>query len=166
MVGRGNIFRMVQHCLKNNLMKLNLLIITVFLISCSSTTNKNNTTESDCTEMHKLQKLIYEVINLPEFQQYYSIQKVIGQNHLVIEKNDMVNDSINLNKFELPVLFILKEEIETQKIKAYLEFKELKIKGDSASVYFRYDIQGVGCKIIFSLHDCSWKIENVDLWEN
>lgn len=159
-------FGMVQNGLKSNSMKLYLLIFTIFFISCSSTTNKKQITESNCTEMQNLQKLLYEVINLAELQQYYNVQKVINQEQLVIVKNDIHRDSINLNKFELPVLFLTKEEIEKRKIEAYIEFKELKIQGDSARVYFRYDIQGVGCKVIFTLNDCNWKIENVDLWEN
>ena len=71
-----------------------------------------------------------------------------------------------MNKFELPVKIIPIEEIQNLKIEAYLEFEEIVLNGDSARVYFRYDIQGIGCTAEFTLSDCKWEVEKIDLWEN
>ncbi|MDD2633557.1 MAG: hypothetical protein WC271_16195 [Bacteroidales bacterium] len=140
--------------------------LVLFIISCGNTKNSNEQAANNCTKDQKIQLLINEVINLPILQQYYNVQEVIGQKQLVIVKTGSLNNSIKLNKFELPVKIIPIEEIQNLKIEAYLEFEEIVLNGDSARVYFRYDIQGIGCTAEFTLSDCKWEVEKIDLWEN
>jgi hypothetical protein len=140
-------------------------IFIIFLISCSNV-NQKERTENKCTEAIKFTNLIKEVIEIPNLQQYYNVQTSIKQDRLIILKDHKFNDSIKLMKFGLPVNFLTESEVASKNIKAFIKFEEIQMERDSANVYFRYDIQGIGCKAKYSLIDCSWKLVTVHLWEN
>nr|WP_315218681.1 hypothetical protein [uncultured Flavobacterium sp.] len=140
-------------------------IFIILLISCNNV-NQKGKAENKCTETIKFSTLIKEVIDMPNLQQYYNIQTTIKQNRLVILKDYQFKDRIEIMKFGLSVDFLTENEIAAKKIKAYLKFEKIQIKGDCANVYFRYDIQGIGCKATYLLNDCNWKLETVHLWEN
>jgi len=140
-------------------------IFIIFLISCSNV-NQKGKTENQCTKSIKFTNLIKEVIDMPNLQQYYNVQTSIKQERLVILKDYQFKDSIEIMKFGLPVDFLTENEIASKNIKAFIEFKEIQMEGDSANVYFRYDIQGIGCKAKYFLIDCNWKLDTVHLWEN
>jgi len=139
-------------------------IFIIFLISCSNV-NQREKTENQCTEVIKFTNLIKEVIDIQNLQQFYNVQKTIKQERLVIMKGSQFKDSIDIMKFGLPVEFLTVNEISSRNIKAFIEFKEIQMKGDSANIYLRYDIQGIGCKAKYFLIDCNWKLDTVYLWE-
>lgn len=145
------------------MMRFTLMII-IAAISCSSKDQSNQ--EDQCTESHKFQKLVAATIDAPEVQQYYNVQEVINQDSLVILKNEIIRNEITLRKFNLPVAVLSKDDIAKENIKAFIEFKSISIKGDSASVHFKYAIQGIECKAKFRLTKCSWKLTSSHLWEN
>ncbi len=140
-------------------------ILIILLISCSNV-NPREKAKNQCTEDVKFKNLIKEVIDIPKLQQYYNVQTTIEQEQLVILKGSQFKDSIEIMKFGLPVEFLTINEISSRNIKAFIEFKEIQMKGDSANVYFRYDIQGIGCKAKYFLVDCNWRLDSVHLWEN
>lgn len=140
-------------------------IFIIFLISCSNV-NQKEQTENQCTEFIKVTNLLKEVIDMPNLQQYYNVQTSIKQERLVILKDTQLIDGIKIMKFGLPVDFLTENEIASKNIKAYIKFEEIQMEEDSANVYFRYDIQGIGCKAKYSLINCNWKLDTVHLWEN
>ncbi|MDD2797383.1 MAG: hypothetical protein PHV20_02195 [Bacteroidales bacterium] len=136
-----------------------------FLITCSNVKQKGEDV-NQCTQSVKFVNLIKEVIDMPTLQPYFHKQTYIDQKQLVILKNYQFKNSIKISKFGLPVVFLRENEITSKRIKAFIKFEKIQIVGDSANVYFRYNIEGIGCKAKYYLIDCNWKLKNVVLWEN
>jgi hypothetical protein len=143
---------------------MKLLFFMIFLLAASCTSKNENS--NNCMESQKRKELIVNIIDLPELQQYYEVQKVINQKPLVILKNQYIKEQFTVKKFGVPVLFLTEKEISKKQIKAYIKFRKMEIKGDYATVEFNYDIQGLGCYAKYNLKNCQWKLESKDLWEN
>ena len=145
------------------------LFILLMLISCHNVDNKGNKVEEKNfinEERQKTTKLISACIELPALQQYYIDEKPLKQKDLVILKNEFTKDLDSLNKFGNPVKILTINEIKEKSILEYLEFKQIKISDDSAFVYYRYDVQGVGIESTYLYKINNWILLNSDLWEN
>jgi hypothetical protein len=137
-------------------------ILFLFFSGCNLINKKNKPSDSViCTEQKKLQNLLQLSIDIPGLQQFFEGQKIIKLDELIILKNSCFNDSIKLNKFNKPVRILSKLEIKEHGYKAFLEFKEIKIVGDTANVLIRYEIEGlyVSEKLINS--NCKWTLMKV-----
>ncbi len=145
------------------------LIILLVLVSCQNKTKTStaNTSIKACSDTVKYTNLILKSVNLPELQQYYKVQDNFNQKELVIlNDNEHLNNIKDLNKFDKPIKLLSSDKIEQDGIKAYLEYKEINIKNDTAKIYYRYDIQGIGIKSSYFLRDSEWHLIESDLWEN
>ena len=145
------------------------LFILLTLISCQNVDNKGNKVEEKNflkDERQKMTKLISACIELPALQQYYRNEKPLKQKDLVILENEFTKGLDSLYKFGNPVKTLNISEIKAKSIVEYLEFKEIKISNDSAFVYYRYDVQGVGIKSTYLYKVNQWVLLNSHLWEN
>jgi len=148
---------------------MKFIFMILILASCQNKLNSNSESSSidTCSDRIKYTNLISESINLPALQQYYKVQDNFNQKELVILNNNQYLNKINqLEKFSNPIKFLDANEIKQKEIKAYIEFKEIKINNDTAKIYYRYDIQGIGIKSSYFLEDCEWHLIKSDLWEN
>jgi hypothetical protein len=145
------------------------LFILLMLISCHNVENKGNKVEENNflnEERQKTTKLIFACIELPALQQYYRDEKPLKQKDLVILKNEFTKDLDTLNKFGNPVKILTINEIKERGIVEFLEFKQIKISNDSAFVYYRYDVQGVGIESTYIYKINQWVLLNSHSWEN
>ena len=156
--------------LPNIISKLNLLLFVGFsaIYSCNSLNiNTNTATEQKESELRfKKTQLVQAMLNLPELQQYFQVQETLKQKELVILKNSCV-DGIDSNLvFRLPIKLLNESEILNDSIKAFIEFKEINLKNDSALVYYRYDVQGIGIESSYVYRNGNWNLMKHHLWEN
>jgi len=149
-------------------MKIIRIFLLLTLISCQGKEKASNPNLIDSIKEDsiKFMKLIEASINLPALQQYYKVQETLQQEELIILKNETIKEIRNLSKFNQPVRTMDAKDIEEDHIKAYLDFKSIKMAKDTALVYYRYDIQGIGIKSTFAYQDSIWTLINFDLWEN
>jgi hypothetical protein len=126
---------------------------------CNSNSDNKAKSESPiCTEKEKIEKIVQTSIDLPELQQYYKAQEVIGQTELVILKASNIPHGITLLKFKKPVKILDRNQLSDSGIKSYIEFKEINIIRDTAKVLFRYEIQGIYVHVTLKGENCYWKI--------
>lgn len=161
--------RMAHHGLK--LTKFNCLAISLLLLSlfasCQNISNsKLSNSKTICTDSTRFVTLIAATLDLPNLQQYFKVQETLNQKELVILKNRNLKYVGILCKFNNPVKFMNEVEIKENNIKAYLEYEEINIKQDTAYVYYRYDVQGIGIKSTYNLKECKWVLITSHLWEN
>ena len=123
-------------------MRIIQIMILFLLVACQNIEKRNSGTQVQINDHDKnLTQLIYCTINLPALQQYFKIQETLKQNELVLLDNDCIKGIGDLKKFNLPVKRLNNKEIQDQGIKAYLDYKKIKISNDTAFVYYRYDVQ-------------------------
>jgi hypothetical protein len=147
--------------------KIEIIILFVILFACEpiKIRQKDINNEINCSDSIKYVSLISSAINLPNLQQYYSIQKTLRQKDLILLNNLLYSGIEKLNKFGNPIKMMSEYEIKKNGIKAFLEFKEIKIKKDTASIYYKYAVQGVGIESNYLLKNCQWELLNSRLWE-
>lgn len=146
-----------------------LFIVFFIFASCQNKPKSNSeiTSIDSCSDRIKYTNLISKSIDLPALQQYYNVQDGFNQKYLVVLNNNEYLNCINqLNKFDIPVKLLDSIKIKQEGIKAYLEYKEIEIINDTAKIYYRYDVQGIGIKSSYFLKDCEWYLVNSHLWEN
>lgn len=146
-----------------------LFIVVLIFASCQNKpkSNSEKTSIDSCSDRIKYTNLILESINLPALQQYYKVQDNFNQKYLVVLNNNEYLNNINqLDKFNNPVKLLDSGKIKKEGIKAYLEYKEIEIKNDTAKIHYRYGIQGLGIKSSYLLKDCEWHLIESDLREN
>ena len=66
----------------------------------------------------------------------------------------------------MPVKLLTKEEVKNNNIKAFLNYKDITFKKDTAYIYYYYAVQGIGIKAKYVLNDCNWNLVDSHLWEN
>ncbi|HMK57481.1 MAG TPA: hypothetical protein VK462_00350 [Nitrososphaeraceae archaeon] len=103
---------------------------------------------------------------MPELQKYLNAEVIDKNKNLIILKNDAINGEFDLGKFDPPIDLLSKDQIVKADIKAFIEFEKISLKGDTADVYFKYDIEGVGCEAKYFLVNCNWRLSSKRLWEN
>lgn len=121
-----------------------LIIILLLLLACQN--NRNSRFEHKdriCTDSMRFVALIAATIDLPNLQEYFEVQETLNQKELVILNNRCFTGVDTLKKFDNYVKLMSKTELEKKNIRAYLEYKEINIKQDTAYVYYTYDVQGL-----------------------
>lgn len=126
--------------------------------------------KAECDTLDKITALIQQAIDIPDVQQYYKVQKTISQPDFIVTKNNFIKDEMILNKFGSRIKLLSADEIKNKKYQAYIRFEKLSIKSDTASIFFEYPIQGLGCEAVFiyspTINDsCRWKLLRNKLFE-
>lgn len=149
-------------------MRIIQLIVLLSLLSCQNIDEKRKSELHDTISDNilKMTQLISSTFNLPALQKYYKVQETLKQNELVLLENEFVKDVGKLEKFNYPIKIYSKSEIQDKGIKAYLEYKSIKINGDTAFVHYRYDVQGIGIESSYLYKKREWVLLKYDLCEN
>lgn len=160
---------------KQNNMKIYLLIV-LAISSCTSNDQPSSSkqdslirnkvfenTNAKCDTLQKITLLIQQAIDMPDIQQYYNFQNTKSQPDFVIEKNSFIKGEMILNKFGNKVKLLSMDEIKSKNYKAFISFKKISIKSDTANVFFEYPIEGLGCEAVFvylpdTNNICYWKL--------
>lgn len=150
-------------------MRIYQILILLVLASCGFINNKENSSNTQAineTDDVKISTLIILTVNLPALQQYYKVQETIDQRDFVIMKNEFIKKNYKLDNFNQPIKILDKTEIQQKNIKAFLEYKNVTILNDTAFIYYRYDIQGLGIESSYLFKSGDWELLNYRLWEN
>ena len=147
-------------------MRIFQFVILLVLTSCINRTDKKENSLSDIGDSIKLTNLIISTTELPALQEYYGMQTTLKQKDLIILENEYTKGIIFPDTLNRPIKLLSKIKIEKQKIKAFLEYKKIQIVNNSAFVYYRYDVQGIGIETKYFFRNRSWVLENYKLWEN
>ncbi len=158
---------------KNKKINLVFFFIIAPLLSCMKDNIAQNE-ESEaifhiddiCPTVVAKAKLLQAVVDIPKMQSAYHKDFLYDNKQLVIKRNMFFSDSITISKFGYPVKILSINEIVNKGIKGFIDIKELTIKRDKAFIYFKYDIEGLGCKATFKSVRCNWELENVLIWNN
>jgi len=150
-------------------MKISLLLLLIFVWLSSGQINnkhKGKNNETLCSDSLKFVTLIALTLDLPNLQQYFEVQETLNQKELVILNNRNFLGVDKLKKFNLSIKLMNETEIRERGIKSFIEYEEIKIKNDTAYVYYRYAVQGIGIESTYFLKNCHWQLVNSELWEN
>jgi len=157
-----------------------LLIIAFFLYLCgflpacakptaNATNPKNNEILPQTSQKsgaivaaNTVQLLCQMTLDLPALEQYFHPTEP-SRKPLRVIKNDAVKGDIKLTKFNLPVEFITLSEANKQK-KPYFEFTSIEVKDNTATVSFRYRVEGIRGKVNFK-RDGAWQVVSHELVE-
>ena len=104
----------------------------------NSTINRSNQLKVFSQESDKVQ-ILKECLDILELQQYLAKNSDGSYSPIHIMQYPITfSDSINLTKFDEPVIFQSRQEIDSNEIKTYFIFKVLSIESDNAQVEFDY----------------------------
>lgn len=123
---------------------------------------KENTTMNNSKSKDATGQICQLTIDLPNLQQYYHSDKP-GRKPLYVVKNANIKDDISLTKFGEAVKFISAEEAADKKVAA-LEFTSIKIADKTATVEFRYAVEGIRGTVEFKFTD-KWEVASSNISE-
>lgn len=130
----------------------------LLLFFCGSCSNEK------CNAVDLKNDLITECLDIEPFQKYID-NETFRRSGIIIKKNASLDKSIQINKFNKPVLVITEEDIKKNNFLDFIWFEKLNINNDTADVLFRYGAQGVGVKVKFILKKCKWGVKDLSIWE-
>lgn len=136
-------------------MKTILLILMAFLAYSGTVTSQ---TEED-------KKIILQkCIDLPQLQEYYHTDIHPERIPLIVENNGKV-PVVSLSKFGQPVKFLTESELEAGGKDAYLNFVRFEISGSTATIMYKYAVEGVMITVLLKKSNGSWEITESKLTE-
>jgi len=109
-----------------------------------------------------VQLICQMTLDLPALEQYFHPTEP-SRKPLRVLKNDTIKGDMKLTKFNLPVVFITAQEAKKKKT-PYFEFTSIEVKDATATVNFRYRIEGIRGKVNFK-RDGAWQIVSHELVE-
>lgn len=104
-----------------------------------------------------IQTVIQMSIDIEELQPYFHPEKE-GRNPLVIEANGVISSDLELVKFGVPVQFMQMKDLFFNNLDAFLEFDTFEISSTTATVLFRYYVEGIKIGLTFEKIDGEWMI--------
>ncbi len=147
-------------------MKTTTFLFLILVLSACSIPRTKSEESTLCNDSTKFRALIAATINQEDFQHARNVQKLIGQEDLIILKNDQRFDKLgNLHINGCAVRTLSEREIKEQNIKAYLDYMKIQIIGDSAYVHFHYDIKGFGMEGFYHFESDHWEADSVDVFD-
>lgn len=151
---------------KFSIMKLFYILVTLLLISCSNKTGNQDVNVTLDSDNIRLRELLCLTTELPYLQEYYGVLETIKQHDIVVLENRFTRGIKFKNVANRRVVLLTAAEIQKANVKAFLEYKSVEIRNDSAYVYYRYDVQGVGVEVTYLYRNNAWILKNYKLWEN
>lgn len=136
-------------------MKTILFILMAFLAYSGTVTSQ---TEED-------KKIILQkCIDLPQLQEYYHTDIHPERIPLIVENNGKV-PVVSLSKFGQQVKFLTESELEAGGKDAYLNFVRFEISGSTATIMYKYAVEGVMITVLLKKSNGSWEITESKLTE-
>jgi hypothetical protein len=147
-------------------MKAISFLVLILLTSCGNNSVNDKNIRFENEDSLKLKKLILSTIELPALQEFYNVQTTLNQNDIVVLASEYTIGVRFTDEFNRPIRILSREEIQNDSIKAYLDYKKILFSNDTAFVYYRYDVQGVGIETTYLYENSNWKLDKYKLWEN
>lgn len=115
-------------------------------------------------KMSELGSILQLVIDLDKLQPYYHADTVVERKPLRILRNEVIPSDVPLKKFGQPVSFISPDQAGGKKV-PYLEFTQINMAGETATVTFRYPVEGLAGKVQLHRTPEGWKVESCQITE-
>ena len=110
-----------------------------------------------------MQAICQLTLDLPNLQPYYHVDTP-GRKPVNVIKNVSLKDAVSLTKFGEAVKFVSPEEA-TKKKTAAIEFTSIKIADKTATVEFKYAVEGIKGKAEFKFTD-KWEVVSSSITES
>ncbi len=102
-------------------------------------------------------------LDLPGLQPYFHADQA-GRLPVIIKNNGKVPQA-SLIKFEQAVLFMTPEDIDAKGIQTALEFMRFEVTAESATVMYRYNIEGLMVTVLMKKVKGIWSVTDSKLVE-
>ena len=107
------------------------------------------------------QTLCQMTIDLPALEGYFH-PTAPNRKPLLVLKNNQV-ENLSLEKFGEPVKFVSADQAKGLPV---FEFTSVEVKDTTASVSFKYAVEGIKGKVNFKKDGDSWKVESKEVTES
>jgi hypothetical protein len=108
--------------------------------------------------------IIQKSIDIKDLQLYLDTV-VDGKSPLIIYNNGVIPLNLELTKFDIPVIFMLKEELFFFNKKSYLEFDLFEIGSEKSKVVFNYSVEGLEITLLFIKSNDNWILKSKNISE-
>ncbi|HBZ54645.1 MAG TPA: hypothetical protein DEO88_04490 [Syntrophobacteraceae bacterium] len=115
-------------------------------------------------KMSDLGPILQLVIDLDKLQPYYHADTIVERKPLRILRNEVIPSDVPLKKFGQPVSFISSDQAGGRKV-PYLEFTQINMAGETATVTFRYLVEGLAGNVQLHRTPEGWKVESSQITE-
>jgi hypothetical protein len=155
---------------------IGIILTITLLISCknSEKTETENSSDSEIkltqtelikSESNQTELIAQKILDLPKLQWIYH-PEVKERLPVKVLESELIDKSLNLNKFGQKVRILSVSELENEGIKDYVIFDKIKIGKDTTDFELHYKIEGAGCSGKFLNENGKWKIIDYSVWEN
>lgn len=110
-----------------------------------------------------VRQLAQMAIDLPALEKYYH-PDLPGRKPLCVVRNEVLPEGITLTKFGQPVRFVSAAESRAGNA-ACFEFSKIEVSGDSASVEFAYNVEGIRGTAQYRKTNGTWRVDSHKLAE-
>ena len=118
------------------------------------------------TKPTDLDIVLQQVLDLAELQQYFH-PTLEGRVPVNIARSDAFTGEPGLIKFDQPVRYVDKEQFVEDEYAAYIEFRAVELSEQEATVYFAYEVEGVGGEVSLEKDNASgqWRVKDASVYE-
>lgn len=133
-------------------------LIEVYAITSEKTLLSSIKTNNDLNQICQL------ALNLPELDPYFQKDKFLKSKSLSVLKNQDILESMPLTKFGKQVKFVSSPN-KTKQDTPYIEFFNVSIEGQKASMMFIYPNERIDGVISFTKNNKDWKVSKLEFTE-
>lgn len=110
------------------------------------------------------EKLLQQLLDKSDLNRYFHADALPERKPLVIINNGIVKKVSHLEKFDRPVLFMEKDEIEKSSI-PYLEIRSLIVSDKESKINYSYRVEGIRGAAIFAFVNGKWNLTEENISE-
>ncbi|WP_178983715.1 hypothetical protein [Winogradskyella helgolandensis] len=155
---------------------IGIILTITLLISCknSEKTETENNSDSEIkltqtelikSESNQTELIAQKILDLPKLQWIYH-PEVKERLPVKVLESELIDKSLNLNKFGQKVRILSMLELENEGIKDFVIFDKIKIGKDTTDFELHYKIEGAGCSGKLLKENGEWKVIDYSVWEN
>jgi hypothetical protein len=112
-----------------------------------------------------LRAIIQEVIDVPDLQEYFHYPEDPRRAPLVIEASRLIDSTMRLTKFVMPVLVLRRTSIRAQGLESFMRLRHIKLGDKSGIVVMEYPVEGVVVTCRLERRLVGWTIVDTEVVE-
>ena len=133
-------------------------LIEVYAITSEKSLLRSSKTNIDLEQICQL------ALNMPELDPYFQKDPFLKTSSLSVLKNQDISESMPLTKFGKKVKFVSNPNKTKQEI-PYIEFFNVSIEGQKASMMFIYPNKRIDGAVNFTKNNKEWKVSKLEFTE-
>lgn len=122
----------------------------------------------DEISIYEIRKIFKMVIDLPELQQYFHIDKIPERGPIKIKEFGPINSITvkGIKKFNKPIKILKNKDLEETQINDFLEIVDWRVLEEKLRIKMNYPIEGIRINYLFERVGNNWKIIDSLILEN